>query len=225
LAVGHGSLADFQGTENSLSLHRILLILTAITALSSAWAAPSRAGSLTLTWTAPGEDSLVGRAARYDLRYSAQMLTPQNFLQAAAAPSMPYPSTPGATQSYVLNGLQFGVTYYFAIETADQAGNWSAMSNVVSGQPREVAGQPASLGLAFSAPWPNPAREQSRFACALPEAAQLTVKVVDESRDAGMQEQVFDLRDDRGLRLAPGVYLVRAQLGSAVFSRRLVVAR
>jgi hypothetical protein len=48
--------------------------------------------------------------------------------------------------------------------------------------------------------------------------------LADETLDAGTQELAFDLRDDRGLRLAPGVYLVRAWLGSTVFTRRLVVA-
>ena len=218
-----------------LSLHRILVILVAVTALSSSSATLSRAGLVTLAWTAPGEDSLVGRAYRYDLRYSTQMITPQNFLQANPAPSPPAPGAPGTAQAYSLDGLQTGVTYYLAIKTEDQAGNWSAMSNVIARLPQAVAGLPDGLGLAFSAPWPNPARDQSQFACSPPEGAQVRVEVfdvagrivrllADEPRSAGTQELTFDLRDDRGLRLAPGVYLVRARLGSAVFTRRLVVA-
>jgi len=334
MAAGHGCLADFQGTEISLSLHRILVILAAVTTLNVAWAASSRAGSVTLAWTAPGEDSLMGRAARYDLRYSAQMITVQNFLQATAAPDMPLPATPGTMQSYVFDGLPSGVVCYFAIKTVDQVGNWSAMSNVISRVPQgtvpvlaapslmspedgatgvatgptlawqasggatsyrlQVARAPdfrslvvdqggiegASLavgglandstyhwrvqasgggglsawssvrsfrtvaekvplplpGISFSVPRPNPARDLSRFECALPEAAQVRVEVfdlvgrrvrllADEPCAAGPRELVFDLRDDRGLQLTAGVYLVRAQLGSTAFTRRLVVVR
>lgn len=179
MAAGHGCLADFQGMEHLLSQHRILVILCAVTALSSWSAAPSRAGSVTLTWTAPGDDSLSGRAFRYDLRYSTGMITPQDFLQATAATTVPLPATPGTSQTCTLDGLQSGVTYYIAIKTADQAGNWSAMSNVISRLPQEAAGLPGGQGPDFSAPWPNPARDQSRFDCTLPGVAQVRVEVFD----------------------------------------------
>jgi hypothetical protein len=234
MAAGHGCLAEFQGTETSLSLQRILVILAAVTIMNYTGVASSRADSVILTWTAPGEDSLVGRAARYDLRYSAQMITPQTFLQATEALDMPLPATPGTRQSYVLDGLQPGVLCYIAIKTVDLAGNWSAISNVISRVPQGEAGRPGVPGLAFSVPRPNPARDLSRFECTLSEAAQVRVEVfdligrrvrllADESYPAGMRELVFDLRDDRGLRLAAGVYLVRAQLGSTAFRRRLVI--
>ena len=234
MAAGHGCPADFQGTEIPLSLHRILVILATITILSSAWVASSRAASVSLVWTAPGEDSIAGRAARYDLRYSAQMITPETFLQATEATDLPLPAAAGTTQTYVLDGLPAGVACYLAIKTVDQAGNWSAMSNVISRVPQGASNRPAAAGLAFSIPRPNPARDLSRFDCALPEAAQVRVEVfdlvgrrvrllADGSWAAGPQELVFDLRDDRGVRLAAGVYLVRAQLGSAAFTRRLVV--
>jgi hypothetical protein len=332
MAAGHGCLADFQGTEISLSLHRILVILAAVTLLNSAWVASSRADSVTLTWTAPGEDSLVGRAARYDLRYSAQVITVETFLQATEAADMPLPAAPGTTQSYVLGGLPSGVICYLAIKTVDQAGNWSAMSNVIARVPQGTVQAPAvsalispedgatevatgptlawlassgatsyrlqvargpdfrslvldqggivetsyavsglandstyywrvqasgagglsawssvrsfrtvaetaarSLpGFSFSVPRPNPARDLSRFDCTLPEAAPMRVEIfdlvgrrvrllADEVFAAGPLELAFDLRDDRGLRLAAGVYLVRAQLGSTAFLRRLVI--
>lgn len=234
MAAGHGCLAEFQGTECLLSLHRILVILAAVTALSLISTAPSRAGTVTLTWTAPGGDSLSGRAFRYDLRYSTAMISSQDFLQATAAATVPAPAAPGTTQTCTLDGLQGGMTYYFAIKTADQAGNWSAMSNVIARVAQGAEGLPGGQGPAFSAPWPNPAREQSWFDCTLPGAAQVRVEVfdvagrivrllADEPRAAGKQESVFDLKDDRGVRLAAGVYLIRARLGSAVFTRRLVI--
>lgn len=191
---------------------------------------------MTLVWTAPGADSLTGVASHYDLRFSTQVITPQNFLFASLVMGVPAPQAPGTRQTCVLSGLQSQSTYYFAIRTVDQAGNWSAMSNVTTRAPQEVAGQLAELRMGFSAPWPNPARDLARFDCALPEAAQVGVEVfdiagrrvrllADEPHAAGTQELVFDLRDDHGLRLAAGVYLVRARLGVTVFTRRLVIAR
>jgi hypothetical protein len=235
MAAGHGCLAEFQGTECLLSLHRILVMLASVTALSLSSAASSGAGTVTLAWTAPGEDSLCGRAYRYDLRFSEQPITPQTFQQATPAQGLPTPTAPGTIQSFALEGLKSGVTYYFAIKTADQAGNWSAMSNVIARLPQEVAGLPEGKGLAFSAPWPNPARAESQFSFSLPEAAQVRVEVFDVTgrvvrlladgpRSAGTQELRFNNCDDRGLWLAPGVYLVRARLGSATFTRRLVIS-
>jgi len=217
-------------------LHRILVILAVAMSFTSASASASSAGAVSLAWTAPGEDSLTGRAYSYDLRYSTQSITAQNFVLASSAPSMPRPGVPGSTDSYVLTGLHTGVVYYFAIKTSDQAGNWSAMSNVIARVPQEVAGEPVGLDLSFSRPWPNPAREQARFACSLPTAGLVTVGVydvagrqvrqlVDEQRGPGLQEVAFDLRDDHGMSLSAGIYLVRARLGDTVFDRRLVVVR
>jgi hypothetical protein len=44
--------------------------------------------------------------------------------------SPPTPGTAGAYQSVYINGLAVGETYYFAIKARDDAGNWSAISNV-----------------------------------------------------------------------------------------------
>jgi hypothetical protein len=234
MATGHGCLAEFQGTEISLSLHRILVILTTVTILGSASVASSRADSVTLNWTAPGDDSLFGRASRYDLRYSAQMITAQTFLQATEAPAMPLPAAPGTEQSYVLDGLPAGMLCYLAIKTADQAGNWSAMSNVIVRMPQAAPQAPA--GISFSAPWPNPAREVAHFAWVLPVAADLSVEVfdlsgrrvrvlLDGSHDVGPGGLAWDLCDDRGTRLPRGIYLVRARLGAVGFCRRVTIAR
>jgi hypothetical protein len=313
-----------------LFLHRIRIILVTISILGFAWAASSRADSVALRWTAPGEDSLVGRAALYDLRYSAQMITPQTFLQAIQAPGMPLPAMAGTRQSYVLEGLPSGVICYIAIKTRNQAGNWSAMSNVIAHMPQSVVQAPAASalmspedgatgvaieptltwqasngatsyrlqvaravdfssplvdqsgivgtsravaglandstyhwgvqassasglsewssmrsfrtvagplpGISFSAPWPNPARDVARFAWILPAAAELSVQVFDlsgrrvrvlleGSHEAGRGGLTWDLRDDRGVPLPGGIYLVRARLGEVGFFRRVVIAR
>jgi len=88
--------------------------------------------SVTLVWTAPGDDSLSGRATRYDLRRS---LTPINTLAdfAAATPvtGLPAPQAAGALESVTATGLTPSTTYWFSLRTFDEVGNGSALSNLV----------------------------------------------------------------------------------------------
>ncbi|MEO5618555.1 MAG: fibronectin type III domain-containing protein [Candidatus Eisenbacteria bacterium] len=83
-----------------------------------------------LTWSSPGDDGAVGVAQIYDLRYSASPINATNFAAASAVSPQPTPLPSGSAQSYLVPGLSPGVTYYFAIRTRDDAGNWSAISNV-----------------------------------------------------------------------------------------------
>jgi hypothetical protein len=98
----------------------------------------------------------------------------------------------------------------------------------------ETADAPLALGLSFSVPQPNPSRESTNFAYALPEAGDLKVDVfdvagrhvrslADERHAAGTGMLRFDLRDDQGVKLAAGVYLVRARIAATKFDRRVIV--
>lgn len=84
-----------------------------------------------LAWTAPGDDGANGRASTYDFRISSQPITDQNFDQAQSL-SVPQPDWGGIGQSIVLLGYQPGSTWYIAMKTADEMGNWSGLSNVVT---------------------------------------------------------------------------------------------
>jgi hypothetical protein len=222
--------------ELLLSLRRPFISLLALAAFSVISVTTCLAGSVTLSWSTPGDDSLSGRASRYDLRYSNQMITLANFGQAAAAANLPSPGPPGSIQSARIDGLQSGRLYFFAIKSADDTGNWSVMSNVVTRWPQSLVGAEVAPALRFSAPWPSPAREATRFRLELPNPMHVQVEVfdvggrrvrtlLDEPRGAGIKNLAFDLRDDYGSRLAQGIYLVRARLGETVIMRRLVVAR
>jgi hypothetical protein len=222
--------------ESSLSLRRVVFHAVALACMTVGSAVSALAGSVTLSWTAPGDDSLSGRAARYDLRCSLGMLTSENFVAAKIAAGLPRPGVPGTTQSVTIDGLEPGLVYYFAMKTGDVAGNWSAMSNVVA---RRVLAPTAAIQegrLSFSAPQPNPARSAACFEIVLPGPMNVWLGVFDVTgrrvrrliegpRDPGAETLTFDLRDDAGARLPPGVYLVRARLGETTFVRRLVVAR
>jgi hypothetical protein len=102
-----------------------------------------------------------------------------------------------------------------------------ASNEVVSVEPR-----PANL--AFAPPRPNPAREAVRFDLGLPRAGDLDLEVFDLAgrrvrvlasgpRPAGGASVAWDLRDDAGARVAPGVYVVRARAAGNEAVRRVVV--
>lgn len=103
---------------------------------AAAWLAPapSRADTISLTWTAPGDDGTAGRGSAYELRFSEQPLSGTDTTSwwngASTAGILPPPAAAGTRESYVLSGLATGSTYYFVLRTADEAGNWSAYSNV-----------------------------------------------------------------------------------------------
>ncbi len=86
--------------------------------------------SITLTWTSPGDDGIEGRASYYDIRYSENMIDETNWSQATVAPGLPFPAEPNTTENFVLAGLSPATDYYFGIKTADDAFNWSGISNV-----------------------------------------------------------------------------------------------
>jgi hypothetical protein len=197
---------------------------------------PSQAASVTLLWTAPGDDSLLGRATAYDLRYSISLITTANFSLATLVPGLPAPQMSGSAERFTVNGLTGGQNYYFCIRTRDEVGNWSAISNVVFTASRTTGVDPDAPGFWFSESRPNPARGNVRFSFSLIRAAQVQAIVTDIAGrrvctlasgqfPAGRGDLSWDTRSESGASVAPGVYLVRAEIDGTRFVRRVVVER
>ncbi len=119
------------GLSNVPSAHT--LDITAPAAVSNLAAGTPTSSSLTLTWTAPGDDGNTGTATSYDIRYSTSTITGANFAGATQVAGVPAPQAAGTNQSVTVSGLSVSTTYYFAMKTADEVPNWSALSNVASG--------------------------------------------------------------------------------------------
>ncbi|MFA5070371.1 MAG: fibronectin type III domain-containing protein [Patescibacteria group bacterium] len=94
--------------------------------------ATGSSNSVTLTWTAPGDDNAIGLADQYDIRYSTSPITEENFSAATAVVNPPVPQAAGATETFEVTGLEPDTLYYFALKTADEVPNWSSISNIVS---------------------------------------------------------------------------------------------
>jgi hypothetical protein len=189
-----------------------------------------------VSWTAPGDDGVVGRASAYDLRYSKVFITALNFYQATLISGLPPPAAAGTSQSFVVSGLSDGVLYYLAMKSVDESGNWSPVSNVITRPAQTTGVELPTVAVALSSPWPNPARESVHWSYSLPRAAQVQVDVFDVTgrrvstvasgeRGAGMGDMSWDLRDDGGRPVDAGLYFVKARVGSMESTKRLIVLR
>ena len=103
--------------------------------------------SVQLTWTAPGDDGTTGMASQYDIRYSTAIITDGNFAAATAVTGVPIPSAAGTSQSVTVSGLAPNTPYYFAMKSADEVPNWSAISNVPSATTTSAADVTAPAGI------------------------------------------------------------------------------
>ncbi len=86
--------------------------------------------SVSLTWTAPGDDANVGTATAYDIRYSTSEINDGNWNSTTQVENEPSPDLAGNQQSLVVTNLAPNTKYYFAVKTVDEAGNWSSLSNI-----------------------------------------------------------------------------------------------
>jgi hypothetical protein len=107
-----------------------ILTLTTFVILATSIGQAQTTSSITLNWTAPGDDGNSGVAYAYDIRYSTSMINDGNWNSAIQISDEPTPSPAGSNDSYVVNNLQPNTTYYFAIKTFDDANNCSGMSNI-----------------------------------------------------------------------------------------------
>jgi len=94
--------------------------------------------SVTLAWTAPGDDGASGQVEQYDVRYSTAPIDADNFGQATPFPGPASPVAGGQAESLRVTGLTLGQSYHFAVKAADEVPNWAELSNVVSGQPADT---------------------------------------------------------------------------------------
>ena len=114
--------------------------------------------SITLTWTAPGDDGSTGTAASYDIRYSTATITDANWGSATQCAGEPAPQPAGSSESFTVTGLNANTMYYFALKTSDEVPNESPLSNVASNTTSEAGGNQmhvASIDMSLKTAGPN----------------------------------------------------------------------
>ncbi len=101
----------------------------AITDLS---ATTNSINSVTLTWSAPGDDEDIGTATGYDIRYATNQITTTSWDSTTICFDEPQPQLAGTDESFIVNGIFAGTKYYFAIKSYDEFPNYSELSNIAS---------------------------------------------------------------------------------------------
>ena len=107
-------------------------------------------GSVTLHWTAPGDDgSEPGATCRARLAFSPDSITDDNFFDSDTFVTVPHDEA-GTTETFTVpaDSLAPCTQYYFALKTQDNALNWSALSNVATygTRPATITDLSAAMG-------------------------------------------------------------------------------
>jgi hypothetical protein len=200
--------------------------------------------SIVLVWTAPGDDADVGRATRYELRFSTSSVgadIAEWWGSANAAASLPTPSSSGQPDSTVVRGLHPGVTYYFVLRSIDDAGNPSPFSNVAAATTDSTAGvpggsaTPASPAAAIHA-YPNPSTDAVHFVIHVEDPAGERVRIrlfdlsgrviadiADGSFPSGNTVISWPRVTRNGDRVAPGYYESIGTIGEGSVRERLIL--
>jgi uncharacterized delta-60 repeat protein len=86
--------------------------------------------SVTLTWTAPGDNGMLGNATGYVVKYSTSgAIDASNWNLAATYSQSWTPAKNGTTETHTVTGLSMGTTYWFAVVAYDSVPNYSGVSN------------------------------------------------------------------------------------------------
>ena len=88
-------------------LRRLFTIFIALIALAAFTMAARAQGtaSVTLSWTAPGDDDWTGTATQYEIRFSTSPITAGNFASATLVPNPPAPLASGSAQAMLVGGV------------------------------------------------------------------------------------------------------------------------
>lgn len=113
-------IAGFRITEDHISPARV----------ADLSAAANTTNSITLHWTSTGDNGNEGNAFLYDLRYSTEPITEENFDAAQQAAKIPAPGVPGTIETLTVYDLIFDTVYYFAVKVRDKQFNFSTLSNI-----------------------------------------------------------------------------------------------
>jgi len=205
---------------------------------------------ITVSWTDTGDDGTTGQATGYEVRRSEAPITEANYA-AATIVTGGAPGPSGTLESIQDVVGQCSPTLYYAVKLTDNVGNVSALGSNGSGHTlcptnhpcedgititQEGANNgPTTLQLAGNTPSVVQAAVTLAFALPLRSAHhEVLVNLVDMSgrrvrqmhvaaSSAGQASAVWDLHDDTGHRVSPGVYFMRAEAGPMRLVHRFVV--
>lgn len=111
----------------------VILGLLALTVFAFAGSASAQtARTITLTWTAPGDDANVGTANKYEFRYSlVDSATVKTWTTATVIPNTITPKIAGSAETFTFTlNMTDGQKIFIGMKSADEVPNWSVVSNI-----------------------------------------------------------------------------------------------
>ncbi len=110
----------------------LLLLIIGCSSLSSGpeWK------TMAVTWTASGDDGIVGTASEYDGRVAFSrdsLINHWDSCRVITGINLLTPATAGQTELVLINvEILLGDTTYFGLKVGDEVPNWSMISNIVA---------------------------------------------------------------------------------------------
>lgn len=104
-------------------------------AVSDLACADSIGESITISWTAPGNDGSSGTAAAYELRYAGESITEETWDAATPVTGLPAPQAAGSSETFVFDDVTWWETHFWAMKTQSSTEDWSAISNIPRATP------------------------------------------------------------------------------------------
>jgi len=187
-------------------------------------AAAAPEGQVRLSWTAPGDDGWVGRAASYELRFTSVAAETASVTGGSAATGLAAPDSAGSAQDVTLAAAAPGVTRWYWLYALDEAGNRSRASNVAAFTPVELpAGFRLTVGqrpswVPVRLDWTGVGADRIR----IHDVTGRTVRRFDLGGGASGSVQ-WDGRDDGGRLVPAGLYFARLTGGSLHAQTRIVL--
>jgi subtilisin family serine protease len=190
--------------------------------------------SVTLAWTATGDDGNVGRPALYAVHGANAPIDDANFPLAPYTRNKPATVDAGGGETLLVKFLPPAQPFWFALKAYDASNNISPLSNVVA--TRTGVGGPLDSrpGMAL-APLQNPARAPVQIywqASADGVGTRQVIRIFDltgrklRTLEAGTGlggVVAWDGRDDSGNRLNSGLYIAQLESGPHRVQRKMVV--
>jgi hypothetical protein len=190
--------------------------------------------SVTLAWTASGDDGNVGRPSFYAVHGANAPIDDANFGQAPYTRNAPATVDAGGGETLLVRFLPPAKPFWFALKAYDLSLNVSPLSNVVQTQTGVGGPLDSRAGIAL-APLKNPSRVPVQiYWQAAPDAVgqRQVIRIYDLTGRKIRTLEVgtgvggvvaWDGHDDDGNRVRAALYIARLESGSHHVQRKLVV--
>jgi subtilisin family serine protease len=190
--------------------------------------------SVTLAWTATGDDGNIGRPSLYAVHGANAPIDDANFPLAPYTRNKPATVDAGGGETLLVKFLPPAKPFWFALKAIDASSNVSPLSNVVATQ-TGVGGPLGSRPGIGLAPLKNPSRAPVQiYWQAAPDAVGMrqVIRIFDltgrklRTLEAGTRLAgvvTWDGRDDSGNKINSGLYIAQLESGPHRVQRKMVV--